>query len=68
MSLVSDATAAGDSSEVVELTALLAQLRAQHSADTQRIEKLERDCFEYQKLVRLLQEANEKLKRGLLGQ
>jgi len=68
VSLVSDATTAGDSSEVVELTALLAQLRAQHSADTQRIEKLERDCFEYQKLVRLLQEANEKLKRGLLGQ
>jgi transposase len=34
----------------------------------ERIEKLERTVAEYQKLVRLLQEENERLKRGLLGQ
>ena len=34
----------------------------------ERIENLERTVAEYQKLIRLLQEENERLKRGLLGQ
>jgi hypothetical protein len=33
-----------------------------------RIGKLERECAEYKKLVALLQEANERLQRGLTGQ
>lgn len=33
-----------------------------------QIAKLERERDEYKKLVRLLQEENERLKRGLLGQ
>jgi transposase len=36
--------------------------------DAARIEKLEQSLEEYRKLVRLLQEENERLKRGLLGQ
>ena len=32
------------------------------------LEKVERSLDEYKKLVRLLQEENERLKRGLLGQ
>jgi hypothetical protein len=36
--------------------------------DAERIEKLERSVDEYKTLVRLLQEENERLKRGLLGQ
>ena len=34
----------------------------------ERIAKLEHTVAEYQKLIRLLQEENERLKRGLLGQ
>jgi transposase len=43
------------------------ELSAQLAAALVRIGKLENDCAEYKKLVALLQEANERLQRGLTG-
>jgi hypothetical protein len=43
------------------------ELSAQLAAALARIGKLENDCAEYKKLVALLQEANERLQRGLTG-
>ena len=67
MPLVTDTTCVDEAGEVDEQK-LLEQLLEQNAAYVERIGKLERDVAEYQKLVRLLQEANGKLKRGLIGQ
>jgi transposase len=44
------------------------QIEAEVAHASSQIAKLERERDEYKKLVRLLQEENERLKRGLLGQ
>jgi transposase len=44
------------------------QIDAEVDDAARKISKLERERDEYEKLVRLLQEENERLKRGLLGQ
>lgn len=50
------------------LRAIEAQLSMTVADSEQRIRKLERERDEYKKLAALLQEQNERLKRGLLGQ
>jgi hypothetical protein len=44
------------------------KIEAEVAHASSQIAKLERERDEYKKLVRLLQEENERLKRGLLGQ
>jgi hypothetical protein len=44
------------------------KIEAEVTHASSQIAKLERERDEYKKLVRLLQEENERLKRGLLGQ
>ena len=61
-----------DAERIAELEDSLTRLRAvleeYEKRLLPRVAELERSIKEYEKLIRLLQEENERLKRGLLGQ
>jgi hypothetical protein len=53
--------------DCIEMDGAPAEIEARIDEASSQIAKLERERDEYKKLVRLLQEANERLKRGPLG-
>jgi transposase len=66
--VVSDEDAVALIDEALALAEHYDVLEANVAEATRQLEKVTRERDEYKKLARLLEEANEKLKRGLLGQ